>query len=70
MKYCQKQEKKMSNKAFELLEESRKRFLSINDLISWLDSKNIQPADDPVKLVVEAHARNSDLSLWITQNLT
>lgn len=62
--------KKMTQNANELLEESRKRFLSIDDLLNWLVSKNIQPADDPVKLIIEAHERNSDLTPWIATKLT
>jgi len=61
---------KITQNGNELLEESRKRFLSIDDLLNWLASKNIQPANDPVKLIVEAHEKNRDLTPWIIESLT
>jgi len=66
----EKVRQKITKSADELMAESKKRFSSINDLLVWLDAKKILVSDDPVKIIVEAHEKNSDLTLWITENIT
>ena len=64
-----KAREKITQNANELIEGSRMRFLNIDDLLNWLSSRNIQLSTDPVKLIVEAHEKNSDLTQWIAENL-
>jgi hypothetical protein len=65
-----KARERVSKNAGDLMEESKTRFLNIEDLIKWLGTKNIQVSEDPVKLIVDAHERNSDLTQWLAENLT
>lgn len=65
-----KARQKVTQNANELLEESKKRFLGIDDLLTWLASKSIQVSNDPVKIIAEAHEKNSDLTPWIAENLS
>lgn len=65
-----KANEKLSKGSDELIQESKQRFLSIDELILWIISKNILVATDPVKLIVNAHEKNSDLTSWIAENLT
>jgi hypothetical protein len=66
----EKARQRVTQNANELLEEARKRFLDIDDLLKWLASENITVSTDPVKLIVEAHEKNTDLTPWIAENLS
>lgn len=61
---------KFSKSTSELIQESKQRFLNIEELIFWLTSKNIEISNDPVKVIVDAHEKNNDLTSWIAENLT
>ncbi|MEO8414747.1 MAG: hypothetical protein ABI472_13865 [Ginsengibacter sp.] len=64
-----KTKQRITQNADELLETSKKRFLDVDDLLTWLNSKNIKLSSDPVTAIVEAHERNSDLTSWIVEKL-
>ena len=46
----------------ELLEAAKIRFLDIEQLIDWLNSKNIKLNKDPISLIINAHTLNNELT--------
>lgn len=52
-----------------LLKEAQNRFQDIQELIDWLNSRNILLEKDPISLIVNAHIVNNDLTKWIADNL-